>query len=211
MRFFFLPLGCEGEKIKAFEKWGLGVKILLMKPITLIQNLAVILLVALAALLVAARLPIPGNYKVFTVISGSMEPALRMGSMIVSAPATDYQIGDIVTFGEISADKVPATHRIYDIKLVDGATVYITKGDANKTPDGRELPESEIFGKVLFSIPYLGYVLSFLRQPAGFALVIALPAAVIIFGEGRKIFGELKRKESKTTSENENQKEKHQN
>jgi len=159
-----------------------------MKPITLIQNLAVILLVALALLLVAARLPIPGNYKVFTVISGSMEPALKIGSMIVSAPAKDYQIGDIVTFGEISDTKVPATHRIHDIKIVDGALVYITKGDANKTPDGREVPQSEVFGKVLFSVPYLGYVLGFLRQPAGFILVIALPASLIVLSELVKIW-----------------------
>jgi len=177
----------------------------MMKPITLIQNLAVILLVALALLLVAARLPIPGNYKVFTVISGSMEPALKIGSMIVSAPAKDYQIGDIVTFGEISDTKVPATHRIHDIKIVDGALVYITKGDANKTPDGREVPQSEVFGKVLFSVPYLGYVLGFLRQPAGFILVIALPAALIIFGEGKKIFMELRRERKKTISEDGNQ------
>lgn len=177
----------------------------MMKPITLIQNLAVILLVALALLLVAARLPIPGNYKVFTVISGSMEPALKIGSMIVSAPAKDYQIGDIVTFGEISDTKVPATHRIHDIKIVDGALVYITKGDANKTPDGREVPQSEVFGKVLFSVPYLGYVLGFLRQPTGFILVIALPAALIIFGEGKKIFMELRRERKKTISEDGNQ------
>lgn len=176
-----------------------------MKPITLIQNLAVILLVALALLLVAARLPIPGNYKVFTVISGSMEPALKIGSMIVSAPAKDYQIGDIVTFGEISDTKVPTTHRIHDIKIVDGALVYITKGDANKTPDGREVPQSEVFGKVLFSVPYLGYVLGFLRQPIGFTLAIALPAAVIIFGEGKKIFMELRRERKKTISEDGNQ------
>lgn len=160
----------------------------MMKPITLIQNLAVILLVALAVLLVAARLPIPGNYKVFTVISGSMEPALKIGSMIVSAPAKDYQIGDIVTFGEISDTKVPATHRIHDIKIVDGALVYITKGDANKTPDGREVPQSEVFGKVLFSVPYLGYVLNFVRQPLGFSLIIVLPASLIVLSELVKIW-----------------------
>lgn len=159
-----------------------------MKPIAIIYNLGVVLLVALAVLLVVARLPIPGNYKVFTVLSGSMDPAMKMGAVAVVKPMNDYNVGDIITFGEISKTKTPTTHRIYDIKLIDGAPFYITKGDANAAPDGREIAKSEVQGKVLFSIPYLGYALNFVRQPLGFLLIIVLPASLIVLSELVKIW-----------------------
>lgn len=115
-------------------------------------------------------------------------------------PANDYKAGDIITFGEISKTKTPTTHRIKDIKIVDGNPVYITKGDANNSEDNAEVLATSVKGKVLFSIPYLGYVLNFMRQPIGFALVIIVPATLIIWEEIKKIIGEIKKSKKKTES-----------
>ena len=160
---------------------------------------------AIALLLIVSSFPITGNIKFLTVLSGSMEPAIKMGSVVLVKPlsissgqAADYKIGDIITFGPFSKTKPPITHRIYDIKIVDGQPVYITKGDVNNTPDIREIAEKDILGRVLFSVPYLGYAVDAAKKPFGFALIIITPAALIIFGEIKKIYEEVaKRKNNK--------------
>jgi len=155
-------------------------------------------IVAVALLLIVSVLPITGNYKVMTVISGSMEPKIKMGSVVVVKPAADYKIGDIITFGPYSKTKSPTTHRIYDIKVEGGQPVYITKGDANNAPDTREVSQKDVIGKVLFDVPYLGYAVDFAKKPIGFSLIIIVPAAVVIYDEIRKIYKEAKRLKRKT-------------
>ena len=103
-----------------------------------------------------------------------------------------------ISFGEATRIKAPTTHRVYDIKVVEGEPYYITKGDANNAPDQREVSKREIIGKVLFSVPYLGYAVDFAQKPLGFALIIIVPAALIIFDEVKKIWQEVKLKKSKT-------------
>ena len=137
-----------------------------------------------------------GNYKIMTVLSGSMEPAIKMGSVVVVKPADDYKIGDVITFGSYSKTKPPTTHRIHNIKVLKGRVSYITKGDANEEPDNREISEREIIGKVLFSIPYLGYAVDFTKKPIGFALIIIIPAGIVIADEVKKIYAELKKKKT---------------
>jgi signal peptidase len=160
-----------------------------------ILNIASIFLTALlicfAVLLMASLLPIPGNYRVLTVLSGSMEPTIHVGSIVVIAPAKDYKTGDVITFGEIGQAKVPITHRINDVKTEDGQPVFITKGDANNAPDTNEAPYSSVDGKVLFSVPLLGYALFFLKKPIGFVAVIIIPAGLVIFEEIKKIRREM--------------------
>jgi len=145
----------------------------------------------IALLLIVSIFPITGNYKILSVLSGSMEPTVKTGSVVIVKPSADYEIGDIITFGQITKTKVPITHRVHDIKVQNGEPVYITKGDANNAPDTREVRKSEIIGKVLFDAPYMGYALDTARKPYGFMALIILPAAIIIYDEGRKIWGEV--------------------
>ena len=147
----------------------------------------------IAVLLIVSSFPITGNIKFLTVLSGSMTPAIKMGSVVLVKPASDYKIGDVITFGEISKIKTPTTHRIYEMKVQGSQPVYITKGDANNAPDIREITNKDILGKVLFSVPYLGYAVDAAKKPFGFALIIIVPAALIIFGEIKKIIKEIKK------------------
>ncbi len=155
------------------------------------------LIVAIALLLIVSVFPITGNIKFFTVQSGSMEPAIKMGGVVLVKPVDDYKIGDVITFGEMTRTKSPTTHRIYDIKVQGGQPVYITKGDANEDPDTKEIQKKDVIGKVLISAPFLGYAVDFAKKPMGFALIIIIPAAIIVGDEIKKIIYEIKKKKVK--------------
>ena len=150
----------------------------------------------IALLLIFSIFPIPGNFKVMTVLSGSMEPAIKTGSIVVIKPEKNYKIGDIITFNS-NGSRLPITHRIYDAKVIKNEVYYITKGDANKTPDDRKISKKEIIGKVLFSVPYLGFLIEFSKKPIGFLLLIIVPAMIIIYEEIKNIITEMKKMKEK--------------
>lgn len=142
-------------------------------------------------LLIVSVLPVMGNYKIKIVLSGSMEPEINKGGIVAVKPDQDYKIGDVINFQDGSES---VTHRINDMRIVGGEAKYITKGDANNAPDRREISKKEVLGKVIFDVPYLGYLVSFVQKPVGFILLLVVPAAVIIGDEARKIYVEIKKK-----------------
>ncbi len=144
-------------------------------------------------LILVSFFPISGNIKLLSVLSGSMEPAIHTGSVVVEKPESEYKVGDIVTFGKDDTRNVPTTHRIVASRAQGGVLVFKTKGDANNAPDMNEVSFGDVHGKVLFSIPYFGYIIDFVRKPAGLFLVVILPVGVVIFDEVRKIIAEIKK------------------
>lgn len=168
-----------------------------MKFFKTIYYIFIAFIATIALLLIISVLPITGNYKVMTVLSGSMEPTIKMGSIVVVKPQENYKIGDIITFTSYNKKKTPITHRIYDMEVVGGYPVYITKGDANNAPDPKKITKKDIIGKVIFSIPYVGYAVDFARKPIGFIFIVIVPAAIIIFDETKKIYEEIKKKKNK--------------
>lgn len=139
---------------------------------------------------------IPG-FEVRIVQSGSMEPAISTGSVVVIQKKDTYLEGQVVTFGGQTANSIPTTHRIMSTEVQNGELVYLTKGDANDAVDIESVAVDEIRGLVLFTIPALGFLLDFARQPVGFALLIGLPAALIIFEEVGKIVAAIRQERSK--------------
>lgn len=160
-----------------------------------------IVVFALGVLLLATLAPIPGNYEVKIVQSGSMEPNIPVGSVVFVQPADDYAVGDVVTYGPDTQTEVPTTHRITATSSENGQTVYTTKGDANDSPDPGPVSEDEIIGAVLFDIPYLGYVLDFARQPIGFVFLVGLPSLIVVIDELKVIYTEITKAKSKTDDE----------
>lgn len=156
--------------------------------------LLAVLLVLIIILFVGSKLPLPWNYEIMSVMSGSMEPAIKMGSLVIVRPSEAYLINDIITFGQVSKHKIPTTHRIIEIEGPALNPFFTTKGDANEAPDPQRIRKSEIIGKVLFSLPYFGFAIDFVRKPLGFFLVIIVPALIIIGDELRKIWHEIGRK-----------------
>ena len=135
-------------------------------------------------------LPIPGNIEMKIVKSGSMEPAIPTGSIVVVKPETIYREGDVITFGKDTKTDIPTTHRI--VALNNDGT-YTVKGDANEEEDENHVSRGTVIGKVIFHLPYAGYVLDFARQPIGFMLLIAVPAGLVIMEEVLTIFKETRR------------------
>lgn len=155
-------------------------------------NTLLFFLIAVGLLVLFSFVKIPGNYKIFTVQSGSMEPAIQTGSLIFVKPLNDYSIGDIVT-KKTDDPKMTITHRIISKNEVDGQSFFETKGDANDSADDGTFGKDLIIGKEFLSIPYLGYVTSFAKTQVGIILIIVIPAVIIIYDEFNKIVAEIKR------------------
>lgn len=160
------------------------------------------LLAFVALLLVASIIPVPGGIKTFVVRSGSMEPAIKTGAVVVVLPQDNYHIGDVITFGPNTRDRVPTTHRIVDVQIQGGRYFYSTKGDANEDSDIRDIRQDDVIGKVMLDVPYLGYVVAAAQKPAGFAALIVLPALIIIYDQAARIWREVKKSRKPEVSEN---------
>lgn len=151
----------------------------------------------LGLLLVLLQSSIVPGYEVRIVQSGSMEPTISTGSVVVIQKRDNYLEDQVVTFGEQTKNSIPTTHRIVSTEVQNGELVYLTKGDVNEEVDVDPVRKENIRGVVLFTIPALGFLLDFARQPAGFALLIGLPAALIIFEEVSKIVAAVRQERRK--------------
>ena len=171
-----------------------------MNILKIIQYIFVGLIAAIALLLVISTFPITGNFQVLTVLSGSMEPAIKTGSIVVIKPVESYKIGDIITFGKNSSG-TPTTHRIENIEVIEGRVLYTTKGDANNAPDTKTVTERDIIGKVLFTVPFVGYAVDAVKKPIGFMLIIIIPAVIIVYDELRKLKNEIMKMRNKKKDE----------
>lgn len=176
-----------------------------MKITKIIQKLFTVLIFAVVALIIVSILPIPGNYKLLIVQSGSMEPAIKTGSVVVVKPAENYKTGDIITFEDKGKDRT-TTHRVADVEVVSGQTYYITQGDANNAEDSSKVSENKVVGKVLTSVPYAGYILAFAKEPIGFVLLVIVPCAIIILEEIGKIYKEIKKGKKKEEGDEDDEK-----
>lgn len=165
-----------------------------MKILTTIFNIIFVgLMLGVALVFLVPLLPIERNLELRIVESGSMEPKILTGSLVFILPAESYGVADVITFKSRSSD-IPTTHRIVDTYEEDGRTWFITKGDANEEADSAAVAAADVLGKVQLAVPYAGFVLDFARQPLGFALLVVLPALMIIFGEIEKIWLEVRRR-----------------
>jgi len=157
-----------------------------------------IVLFLIAGLAALSAFGLPKSFRLFVVQSGSMEPKIKTGSIVVVQPQKEYKKDEVITFKTRSdADeknpKLLITHRIVDIKDDKGGTRFITKGDANNAPDMEERPAGNVLGKVVFAIPYLGYPVGFAKTQTGFIILIVIPATIIIYSELMAIKNEAKK------------------
>ena len=149
---------------------------------------AAVVLVASAVVLSAFNTPL--KLRLFSVQSGSMEPAISVGSVVVVRPG-EYQKDDAITVRAERNAKETVTHRIVKIEEVDGAKRYELKGDANEEPDRELVPENRVIGKVILALPYLGYPVAFAQTQIGFIALVVIPATIIVYSEAMSIKKEL--------------------
>jgi len=151
----------------------------------------VAVLIAIVVPFVVFAVPqVVGADQSYVVLSGSMEPAMSPGDVIIvnSVPASAIERNDVITFGGQGGD-TPTTHRVIDVVEQDGTTAFRTQGDANEDPDGSLVTPDQLQGKVLspggylLVIPLIGYLINFAGTQSGFALFVALPVLLLVLNE----------------------------
>ncbi len=144
--------------------------------------LIIVTLVLIASLTSLSVIKNPFGVKLLSVQSGSMEPSIKTGSVVIVKNQDTYGLGDIITFTD-NPQNDSTTHRIIKSEVKDGKEIYTTKGDANQGDDRLTTTSEKILGKVIFDVPYLGYPVSFAKTQYGFIFLIVVPATIIIFSE----------------------------
>lgn len=121
------------------------------------------------------------GYQIKTVLSGSMEPEIKTGSIISVKPGGDmerFEVGDIITF--FQEKDVLVTHRITEVINSGENVMYRTKGDNNIKEDlNPVLSENVVAVYADFTVPYLGYFIEFAKSKNGSAVLMILPGILL--------------------------------
>ena len=118
--------------------------------------LGTVLLTVLILACIPLTLPKAFSFQIYTVISGSMEPAIPTGSLVYvryEEPDTIVK-DDVIAFYSNNADGSIITHRVVSNSPAMGQ--FITKGDANEEKDMTPIPYNNYIGKVKLSVPVVG-------------------------------------------------------
>lgn len=145
-----------------------------MKVCNAITTLIIVIVAVLAILLAGVRLV---GLAPYVVLSGSMEPAYHVGSVIYvkDIEPEELKVKDPITY-TIEGGTV-VTHRIIEViqdEEQPNNLSFKTKGDANKDEDGTPVSADKIIGKPVFSIPYLGYLASVIQTPRGIIMTAGI-------------------------------------
>ena len=164
------------------------------KIITIGLNVILGIFLVIGIIVGISLLPIKNNFKILTVMSGSMEPKIKTGELIIVSPKADYNIGEIISFKVRGSDnkETTITHRIFEKNIIRDQATYVTKGDANNTPDNNKIAKDQIIGRFIFGVKYVGYLIAYVKTPLGLIIIIVIPATIIIYEEAKKIKTEVK-------------------
>lgn len=146
----------------------------------IISTVLVAVVVILAVAMAGARLV---GLDIYAVLSGSMEPTYHTGSVIYvkKVKPEDLKVGEAITFAQ-SKDTV-VTHRIVEVvkdPKAPGGLKFRTKGDANTAVDGQAVDARNVIGRPVFTIPLLGYVMTWIQRPPGLYVAIAVACLLIL-------------------------------
>lgn len=114
------------------------------------------------------------GYRPYVVLSGSMEPSLSVGDIIIAKNVEEEQIkvNDIVTY--IDGNGTTVTHRIIDIIIKDGKKYYQTKGDNNNSTDVGLISFENIRGQYSLKINKAGQIINGFMTPAGLIVLVLI-------------------------------------
>lgn len=140
--------------------------------------LSTLIILCFAVVAVVLIAPMTLGCKNMAVLSGSMEPEIPVGAIVCvkETPAESIVPGDVITYALNGSTMV--THRV--VKVDMGNKQLTTKGDANDVEDGNPVAFSQIVGKELFHIPYLGYLSIYIKTPLGIMAVCGVLIVLIL-------------------------------
>ncbi|MBS7635367.1 signal peptidase I [Candidatus Bathyarchaeota archaeon] len=127
-------------------------------------------------------------YPLQTPISNSMYPTLKIGDLLIVQGGlngvdvlADPKNGDIIVFRHPYRPDEFVVHRAIEKYEKDNVWYFRTKGDHNLYPDSWVISEKDLIGKVVFTIPYLGYIKIYLGNEIGISIIVALLIVFVIF------------------------------
>lgn len=150
-------------------------------PVAVICSvLSTVLLILMVVVCLPLTVPRFFGYHIYTVISGSMEPAIPTGSLVYIAEAApeDMKEKDIIAFYGARDSASIITHRVVENNKLMGQ--FITKGDANMTEDMNPIPYENFIGKVVLSIPSVGMIAQMFTSFQGKIMAGAVIVAAVL-------------------------------
>lgn len=126
------------------------------------------------------------GYRLLSVQTGSMLPAIRPGDALVVRVVSpgQLQIGDIISYRNPRQSAMTISHRLL---AIDRRTGWLTTaGDTLQAPDPA-FPPYLVIGRAAAIAPSLGLVLDTLRRPLGLGLAVYLPAVLIVVSEANRL------------------------
>ncbi|WP_019154444.1 signal peptidase I SipW [Robertmurraya massiliosenegalensis] len=122
------------------------------------------------------------GYQLKTVLSGSMEPGIKTGSIIAVKPGGDmtrFKEGDVITFQE--EGNILITHRVTEVINNGNQVMYRTKGDNNNAEDLNPVLSNNVVAEYNgFTVPYIGYFIDFAKSKNGSVLLLILPGVLLL-------------------------------
>ena len=137
----------------------------------------------------AGKAPSVFGFSVLQVTSGSMEPEIPVGGIVIvrRVKPDSLKVGDVISFysNDVDISGKVNTHRIIEIKQSEsGEKIFRTKGDANEYADTAAVFEIDLVGKMIMNLGSVGgSVFDVLRNPTIILIFIVLPLIFITLGE----------------------------
>ena len=137
----------------------------------------------------AGKAPSVFGFSVLQVTSGSMEPEIPVGGIVIvrKVKPDSLKVGDVISFysNDVDISGKVNTHRIIEIKQSEsGEKIFRTKGDANEYADTAAVFEIDLVGKMIMNLGSVGgSVFDVLRNPTIILIFIVLPLIFITLGE----------------------------
>lgn len=153
---------------------------------SLVNTVSLIALGIAALVALTGSVALPGGYRFFSVLTGSMEPVIPPGSLVVVKRVPDVSavlVGEVVSFQQPGRPDMVITHRVSALESVGGATFLKTKGDANPAEDPWRLSYGHLVGSVVWSAPFVGSAFTALHSPWAIALLVWVPVLLLAFHE----------------------------
>ena len=142
------------------------------------------------AIATAVTAPTLVGHQSFVVLSGSMEPAISTGDIVVveKIPPADARVGDVVSFQSPDVPGKIITHRVVDVRAVGEELRFVTKGDANNATERWSIVRTGTIGRAQYLVPKLGYVTNRVGSTYGRLAFIVVPALLLALVELRRIW-----------------------
>ena len=139
-----------------------------------------ILLFLLVGLCLPLTIPRVFGYQIYSVVSGSMEPAIPVGSLLYIEKTAPEEVaeGDVIAFCGAGDSASIITHRVVENRIVMGE--FITRGDANEAEDMNPVPYENLMGRVRYTLPRAGRAAERLVSRQGKALAGGVIAAAVV-------------------------------